>query len=120
MKTDDVNGTRFLTLLLITAAVAVGAEAQGRQRSPADAQIVGHVSFGETTLADMALTTAGGRRYLYVQHSKDEDLSIVEVTNPSQPKLLATVFWPDGAQLGQLTFLGDYAIGYVMPPERWH
>ena len=42
-------------------------------------------------------------------------VSIVEVTNPSQPKLLAKVFWPDGAQLGQLTFLGDYAIGNVLP-----
>jgi hypothetical protein len=64
----------------------------------------------------MALTTAGGRRYLYVQHSKDEGVSIVEVTNPSQPTLLATVFWPDGAELGQFTFLGDYAIGKVLPP----
>ena len=115
MKAGAINSVLCLTVLLMTAAVPAGAETRGQELTQSGVQIVGHVSFGERRLVDLALTTAVGRRYLYVQHSQDEGVSIVEVTNASQPTLLARVFWPDGAELGQFTFLGDYAIGNGLP-----
>jgi hypothetical protein len=45
----------------------------------------------------MALTTGSGRRYLYVLHSKDRGVSILDVADPSQPAVLETTFWPEGA-----------------------
>jgi hypothetical protein len=115
VKIDGINSMFCLTVLLVTAAIPAGAETSEQGLSQSRVQIVGHISFGERSLVDIALTTAGGRRYVYVQHSQDEGVSIVEVTNTSQPTLLASVFWPDGAELGQFTFLGDYAIGNGLP-----
>ena len=41
--------------------------------------------------------TGSGRRYLYVLHSKVRRISILDVTDPSQPAVLETRFWPEGA-----------------------
>jgi hypothetical protein len=43
---------------------------------------------------DMALTTASGRRDLDVLHSKDRGVSILDVTDTSQPAVLEATFWP--------------------------
>jgi hypothetical protein len=42
----------------------------------------------------MALTTASGRRDLDVLHSKDRGVSILDVTDTSQPAVLEATFWP--------------------------
>jgi hypothetical protein len=107
----------LIALILIGVAVAVPAQmtAANRKQDGADARVVGHFSFDGKALVDMALTTGADRHYLYVQHANDEGVSIVDVTNFSQPKLLCTTFWPEGAEVGGLTFLGDYAIGEVLP-----
>jgi len=106
-----------ITLILIGVAVAVPAQvtAANRKQDGAGARIVSHFSFDGKAPVDMALTTGADRYYLYVQHANDEGVSIVDVTNSSQPKLLCTTFWPEGAEVGGLTFLGDYAIGEVLP-----
>src|SRR5260370_30450356 len=54
-------------------------------------------SIAAAALLDMALTTGSGRRYLYVLHSKDRGVSILDVADPSQPAVLETTFWPEGA-----------------------
>ena len=65
----------------------------------------------------MALTTAADRRYLYVQHSNDEGITLFDVTNPTRPKLLGTTFWLEGEKVGDLTLLGDYAVGTMLPVD---
>ena len=54
-------------------------------------------SVAAAALLDMALTTGSGRRYLCVLHWKDRGVSIFDVTDPSQPAVLETTFWPEGA-----------------------
>jgi len=53
MKAGGI-GTLCLTVFLVTAATPARAETKGERLSPSEVQIVGHVSFGERALADMA------------------------------------------------------------------
>jgi len=111
---------QLMALLLIAVAVAMPATSWSKKHDEADARLVGHLRFESKILVDMVLTTGGGRRYLYVLHSQDEGVSIIDVTSPSQPKLLGTTFWPEGAELGGLTFMGDYAVGDDTSVSRAH
>ena len=114
---DKLRIHRLITFLLVGVAVALPAEltAANKKQHGADARVVGHIPFDGTTLVDMALTTGANRQYLYVQHASDGGVSIADVTNFSQPKLVCTTFWPEGVNVGGLTFLGDYVIGEVLP-----
>ena len=109
-KTD-----RWITLFLIGVAIATPATATSKKHCGASSKLIGQYQFEGEALVDMALTTGSGRRYLYVQHAQDEGVSLLDVSDPTQPKLLGTTFWPEGAELGGLTFLGDYAIGKMLP-----
>jgi hypothetical protein len=48
--------------------------------------------------------------YLYVQHAKDQGISIVDVSNPVQPKAVGVIPWPDPAASGRMNLTGDLAI----------
>jgi hypothetical protein len=104
-----------MTVFLIVLAISAPVAARVKKHNRTGAQVVGHIQFKDKALVDMALTTGSGRLYLYLQHSKDEGVSILDVTDPSQPTVLETTFWPEGENLGQFTFLGDYAVGEVLP-----
>src|SRR5215472_4517997 len=117
---DRYRVIRLMALLLIAVALAMPTTLWSKKHNEADAKLVGHLGFEGEILVDMALTEGGGRRYLYVLHSHNEGVSIVDVTSPSQPKLLGTTFWPEGAELGGLTFMGDYAVGDDTSVSRAH
>jgi hypothetical protein len=48
--------------------------------------------------------------YLYVQHSKDQGISIVDVSNPAQPKAVGVIPWPDPSVSSRMNLTGDLAI----------
>jgi hypothetical protein len=48
--------------------------------------------------------------YLYVQHSRDEGISIIDISKPAQPKTVGVIPWPDPAVSGTVNVTGDLAI----------
>jgi hypothetical protein len=62
--------------------------------SETQAQVVAHISFTGLLDVDMAMQKrANEKYYLYVQHSKDQGISIIDVSAPAQPKAVAVIPW---------------------------
>lgn len=110
MKLSKVRLVTILTLVSVIGAIPAVARSKPHDGTPS--QIVGHLTFDGKTPIDIALdTTPSGKRYPYVQNSKDQGVSVIDVSEPAHPKSLETITWPGEAQLSQLDFLGDVALG---------
>jgi hypothetical protein len=45
-----------------------------------------------------------------VQHSKDEGISIIDISKPAQAKMVGVIPWPDPAVSSRMNVAGDLAI----------
>jgi hypothetical protein len=99
-----------LTTLLV---VSGGASAKDHKVKTPDnqAHVVAHISFSGLSAVDMAMQRkVNDKYYLYVQHSKDQGISIIDVSKPTQPKAVGVVPWPDPAVSSRMNLTGDLAI----------
>src|SRR5579862_9353994 len=97
------------TVLLVSG----GASAKNHKVTTFDghADVVAHISFPGLSAVDMAMQKkVNDRYYLYVQHSKDEGISIIDVSKPAQAKTVGVIPWPDPAVLSRMNVTGDLAI----------
>jgi len=102
-----------LALLTIVLVVSGGASATDHKlkRSDSRAQVVAHISFAGLSAADMAMQKkANDKYYIYVQHAKDQGISIIDISKPAQPRAVGVVPWPDPALPGRMNVTGDLAI----------
>jgi hypothetical protein len=99
--------------LLTIVLVAGGASAKDHKLKGSDnqAQVVAHISFAGLSAIDMAIQNkVNDRYYLYVQHSKDQGISIIDISKPAQPKVVGVIPWPDPALSSRMNVTGDLAI----------
>ena len=76
-----------------------------------EAQVVAHISFSGLAVVDMAMQRkVDDKYYLYVQHSKDEGVSIIDVSKPLQAKTLGVISWPNPATSSRMNVTGNLAI----------
>jgi hypothetical protein len=91
--------------------------ASARQHNPDPSRavrVVAHVSFDGESSTDMAIQTkADGHRYLYVEHSPEQGVSILDLASPSEPTLVGSVAWPNAAT----THIRDVAAEAVLLTE---
>jgi hypothetical protein len=102
-----------LALLATTLLVSGAASAkEHKSKGSADqAQVVAHISFSGLSTVDMAMQRrVNDKYYLYVQHSKDQGISIIDISKPAQPKAVAVIPWPDPAVSSRMNLTGDLAI----------
>jgi len=102
-----------LALLTTVLAVSGGASAKDHKLKGSDnqAQVVAHISFARLSVVDMAMQKkVNDKYYLYVQHSKDQGISIIDISKPAQPKAVGVIPWPDPALSGRMNVTGDLAI----------
>jgi len=93
--------------------ISGGAEAKERKTKGPDnrAHVVAHITFSGLSVVDMTmLKKVGDKYYLYVQHAKDQGISIVDISKPDQPKSVAVVQWPDPAASSRMNVMGDLAV----------
>src|SRR5215831_13291837 len=64
----------------------------------------------------LSIKQANGRWYLYTAHSGKAGLSIVDVTDPAQPKYLKYIPGPDGTSGPQVTLHGNLLIWGLSRP----
>ena len=99
-------------LLTIVLLVSVGASAKDHKLKGSDnqAQVVAHISFVGLSVVDMAMQRkANDKYYIYVQHSKDQGISIIDISKPAQPKAVGVIPWPDPALSSRMNVTGDLA-----------
>jgi hypothetical protein len=74
-------------------------------------RVVAHISFTGLSAVDMAMQRkVNDKYYLYVEHSRDQGISIVDVSKPAQPKALGVIPWPDPTQSSRMNLTGHLAI----------
>ena len=114
-KRRVVNFNLVASALLATVLlVSAGASAKDHKIKTPDTQasVVAHISFDGMSVVDMAMQirVANDKYYLYVQHSKDQGISIIDISKPSQPKAVGVIPWPDTAVSSRMNVTGDLAI----------
>jgi hypothetical protein len=102
-----------LAVLTTVLLVSGGASAKNRKVKTSDGQadVVAHISFPGLSAVDMAMQKkVNDKYYLYVQHSKDQGISIIDISKPAQPKTVGVIPWPDRAVSSRMNVTGDLAI----------
>lgn len=107
-------GLRNVALITGSISMAItGATAKEHKpkTSANESQVVAHLSFNGQTAVDMAMEKEiNNRTYLYVQHSRDEGISVIDVTQPSKAKILGVVSWPNSAVASRMNITGRLGI----------
>lgn len=102
-----------VALLTTVLLVSGGASAKEHKvkRSDDQAHVVAHISFSGLSAVDMAMQKkVNDKYYLYVEHSKDQAISIIDISKPAQPKAIGVIPWPDPAVSSRMNLTGDLAI----------
>ena len=100
--------------LLATVLIATsGASAKEHKANAVDssARVVAHIPFEGLSTVDMTMQKrANGKYYLYVQHSKDQGISILDISQPNQAKAIGVMPWPNPTTSSRMNVTGDLAI----------
>src|SRR2546422_3068338 len=102
-----------VALLTTVSLVSGGASAKDHKVKASDNQalVVAHISFSGLSAVDMAMQKkVNDKYYLYVPHSKDQGISIIDISKPTQPKAVGVIPWPDPAVSRRMNLTGDLAI----------
>ncbi len=116
IRTSKLADSRLsLVALLTTISLVSLASALSKERkvkkSDNEARVVAHISFNGLSPVDMAMQRkVNDKYYLYVEHSKDEGVSIIDISKPAQAKTLGVISWPDSATSSTMDVSGNLAI----------
>jgi hypothetical protein len=101
----------LLTIVLVVTVSGASAKEHKLKGAGSGSQVVAHISFSGLSAVDMAMQKkVNDKYYLYVQHAKDQGISIVDVSNPAQPKAVGVIPWPDPSVSSRMNLTGDLAI----------
>ena len=101
----------LLTIVLVVTVSGASAKEHKLKGASAGSQVVAHISFSGLSDVDMAMQKkVNDKYYLYVQHSKDQGISIIDISKPAQPRAVGVVPWPNPALPGRMNVTGDLAI----------
>ena len=101
----------LFTVALVVTVSNVSAKDHRSKESSAVSQVVAHISFSGLSAVDMAMQRkANDKYYLYVEHSRDQGISIIDISKPTQPKEVGLIPWPDPARSGRMSLSGVLAI----------
>jgi hypothetical protein len=100
---------------LLTTMSLISGQASARDRkvkgSENTAHVVAHISFSGLTAMDMTMQKkVDDRYYLYVQHSKDQGVSIVDISKPAKARELGVIPWPDANVSSRINLSGNLGI----------
>src|SRR6266853_402659 len=101
-KISSSLGSNSITLALLAVVLVISTAASAKDHKPKasnnQARVVAHIEFTGLSPVDMAMQKKlNDKYYLYVQHSKDQGISIIDITKPAEPKTVGVTPWPDPA-----------------------
>jgi hypothetical protein len=103
----------WLTLLAILVVTAPNANAKHRAAKSAEepATVIAYLALPGASASQMVMQEHGDGQYLYVEQTSKEGFVIVNVTNPSQPRVINRGGWPNSAPTGRLQMIsGELAL----------
>ncbi len=104
-----------LALLALVVAAAPGAMAKPRPSKQQPAIVIGHLFLPGAAVRQMFVQEHGSKQYLYIEQASKEGFAIIDVTKPSQPKLIQHVAWPNQASAGKLQLIGAGLVLAIAP-----
>src|SRR3984893_12780718 len=104
-----------MALALLTTMFLVSGRASAKHHkvkvSENQAKVVAHISFSGVADVDMAMQRkVDGKYYLYVQHAKDQGISIVDIRRPAKAKEVGVIPWPDSNVSSRMNLTGNLGI----------
>ena len=116
-KTVKGSSGKFgpMGLALLTTMFLVSGRASAKDHkvkvSENEAKVVAHISFSGMAHVDMAMQRkVDDKYYLYVQHAKDQGISIIDISRPAKAKELGVIPWPDSNVSSRMNLTGNLAI----------
>src|SRR6202162_7152 len=101
----------LFTVALVVTVSAASAKEHKPKESGAGSQVVAHISFSGLSAVDMAMQRkVNDKYYLYVEHSKAQGISIIDISKPTQPKAIAVIPWPDPGLASSMSLTGNLAV----------
>jgi hypothetical protein len=85
---------RLAVLFVVVAAlssIAVGKDNKETKTVPDAATVVAHISLPGAAANQMFLQQTGGKQYLYVDQGANQGYTIVDVSHPTQPRMVKHV-----------------------------
>jgi hypothetical protein len=112
----------LITTLILVMANGASARQHKSKGLVDESRVVAHISFSQTAV-DMAIQRqVNDKLYLFVQHSGDEGISVVDITEPAKSKIVGAIPWPNPALTSRMNVTGSIGIvtedGVVRGPER--
>ena len=106
------SGTLALLTIVLSVTVSIAsAKEHTPKESGAVSQVVAHISFSGLSAVDMSMQRkVNDKYYLYVEHSRDQGITIIDISKPTQPKAVGVIPWPDPALSGRMSLTGALAI----------
>ena len=92
-------------LLLTGAVVSFGKDKNSKRQddSPQDQiTVLAHIPSAGGPVTRFIATQHYGRAYVYAEHESGKTLTLIDLTNPSRPAVLADVAYPDSASSASL------------------
>lgn len=106
-----LRNAALITGSIFTAITGATAKEHKPKTSANESQVIAHLSFNGQTAVDMAMEKEiNNKIYLYVQHSRDEGISVIDITQPSKAKILGVVSWPNSAVASRMNITGRLGI----------
>jgi hypothetical protein len=101
----------LLTVVLVMAVSNASAKEHKPRGYDAESHVVAHISFSGLSAVDMEMQRkVNDKYYLYVEHSKEQGISIIDVSKPTQPKAVAVIPWPDPDLSSRMSLTGNLAV----------
>src|SRR5439155_13721896 len=117
-----LNLVALLMTVLMVSVGSASAKEHKLKKPESEAQVLAHISFSGLSSVDMAMQRKiNDKYYFYVQHSKDEGVSIIDVSKPAQAKTLGVIPWPDPVASSRMNVTGNLAIiaeSEILPMQR--
>jgi hypothetical protein len=115
IKTKQFESSAIALALLAVLVVGTVSTVSAKERKPkkpsAATLVVAHIPFNGLSVVDMAMQTqSSDKLYLYVQHGREEGVSVVDVSDPGKSRLVRTIPWPNPQLSNRMNVLGDVAI----------
>jgi len=124
IRTSKFLGLGAAVLMVLSGATinSVSAKEHKLTGSATESRVVAHIPLAGLSAVDMAMQRrVNDKYYLYVQHANNQGITIIDVSNPAQPKPVGVTPGPNPAMSSWMNVTGNLAIveeNGVLPTRR--
>jgi hypothetical protein len=126
---NNISTSRFVAVSSAALIIFLGStidSVSAKERKPngsgTESRVIAHIPLEGVPSVDMAMQRrVNDKYYLYVQHANNQGITIIDVSNPAQPKSVGVTPGPNPAVSSRMNVTGDLAIieeNGVLPTRR--